>query len=83
MIFFQIHILEGAFKIESLNIEFKRIIFDEGYYSEDEYTFTIKVNFSTLGNNIEIQPQKPIFSFVVENSIRNLLGFHETILYGE
>ena len=70
----------GAHEIESLNIGIRRIIIDKGHYNEDEYPFMIKPNFSTLGSIIEISPQGPIISFVFEDSIRNLLGFHETIL---
>ena len=43
----------------------------------------IKPKFSTSGSIIEISPQGPIISFVFEDSIRSLLGFHETILYKE
>ena len=32
----------GAYEIESLKKEIKRIIIDKGHYSEDEYPFTIK-----------------------------------------
>ena len=78
--FIQITIPPGAYEIESLNDEIKRIIIDEGRYSENDYPFRIKPNFSTLGRIIEIQPQGLIFSFVFEDSIRNL-GFHETIIY--
>ena len=43
----------------------------------------MKPNFSRLGIIIEVSPQGPIFSFVFSDSIRNLLGFIETILYKE
>ena len=56
---------------------------DQQHYSEKENPFTIKPNFSTLGSNLEISPQGPINLFVFDNSIRILLGFHETILYKE
>ena len=59
------------------------IIIDEGHFCENEYPFTIKPNFSTLGSIIEISPQGPTISFVSDDSIRNLLGFHEAILYKE
>ena len=81
--FIQINIVPGAYEIENLHNEIKRIITDKGYYTEDEYLFTIKPNFSTLGSIIEISPTGPIISFVFEDSIRNLLGFNETILYKE
>ena len=73
----------GAYEIESLNNEIRRIIINKGYYSENNYPFTIKPNFSTLGSIIEISQTGPIISFAVEDSIRNLLGFDETILYNE
>ena len=60
-----------------MNVEIKKIIIDKGHYSENNYPFTIKPNFSTLGST------GPIISFVMENSIRNLLGFGETILYND
>ena len=64
-----------------MNNEFKRIIIDEKYFTESYYPFTIKPTFSTLGSITEIQPQGPIIGFVFDDSIRNLLGFHEIILY--
>ena len=48
--FNQITIPPGAYEIESLNIEVKRIIMDKGYHTKDENPFTIKPNFNTLGS---------------------------------
>ena len=45
--------------------------------------FEQKPNFSTLGSLIEVSPPGPIISFLFDDRIRNLLGFHETILYKE
>ena len=81
--FIQIRIPEGAYEIESLNDEIKRILIDKKYYTETTYPFTIKPNFSTLGSIITISPQGPIIGFVFEDSIGKLLGFGETILYEE
>ena len=81
--FIQIRIPEGAYEIESLNEEIKRIIIDNEYYTIESYPFTIKPNFSTLGSIVEIKPQGPIIGFVFDDSIGNLLGFDETILYEE
>ena len=81
--FIQITIPPGAYEIESLNNEIKRIIIDESYYSDSNYPFVIKPNFSTLGSIIEISHQGPIISFVFDRSIRSLLGFDETTLYNE
>ena len=66
-----------------MNDAVKRIVIDKGPYSEDEYPLTKKPKFSTLGSIIELSPQGPVISFVLNDSIRNLLGFHETILYKE
>ena len=81
--FTQISISQGAYEIECLNNEIKRIIIDEGHYSENNYQFNIKPNFSTLGSIVEIPQTGPIISFVVENNTGKLLGFDETILYNE
>ena len=81
--FTQISIPQGAYEIENLNFEIKRFIIDEGHYSENIYPFTIKPNFSTLRSIVEISQRGPIISSVMENSIGQLLGFDETILYNE
>ena len=79
--FFHVTIPHSAYEIESLNNEIKRIILAKVYYSEKDYPFTIKPNFTTLGSNIEISPQGPINGFIINNNIGNLLGFHETKLW--
>ena len=79
--FIQITIKPGAYEIESLNDEIIRIIIDQECYTESKYTFTNKPNFSILSSLLDISPQGPIIGFVFDGSIRNLLGFHETILY--
>ena len=81
--FIQITIPPGAYAIESLDIEYKRNIIDEGHYTEANYTFTIKPNFSSLDSIIEISPQGPIISFMFDDSIRDLLGFKARTLYEE
>ena len=70
-----------AYEMESLNNEIKRNIIDEGHFTKADYPFQIKPNFSTLGSITTIVPQRPIISFVFNDSIRNLSGFRETILY--
>ena len=72
-----------AYEQESLDAEVKGFIFDEGHFKEADYPFTLKPIFSTLGSIIEISPQGPIISFVFDDSIKNLLGFNETIIYKE
>ena len=81
--FIQNIIPPGAYELESLNKENKKIIIDKGHCTQKEYPFTIKPNFSNLGSVIEILQQGPIISFVFNDGIRNLLGFQETILYKE
>ena len=70
--FIKITIPPGAYEIESLNNEIKSIVIDEEHYTEANYHFTIKPNFSTLGSFIEISPQGPIISFMFDDSIRDL-----------
>ena len=81
--FIKITIPPGAYEIESLNNEIKRIIIDPEHYTEATYPFTIKPNFSTLGSIIEISTQGPIISFMFDDSIKNLLGFNARKLYEE
>ena len=61
--FVQIHIPTGSYKIKCLNIEIKRFIIDEGHFTETNYAFQIKPNFSTLGTIIEISTQGPLITF--------------------
>ena len=85
--FIKIKIPPGAYEIESLNDEMKRIIIDEEHFTESDYPFHIKPNLSTLGIIVEIRSLGPlqglIISFVFKDSIGKLLGFDETILYKE
>ena len=81
--FVQVTIPPGAYEIEALNNEIKRIIIDEEHYIEANYPFKIKPNFSTLGSIIEISPQGPIISFMFDDSIKDLLGLHAITLYEE
>ena len=79
----EITIRPGIYEIESLHHEIRRIIIDEGHYTEVEYPFFIKPDFNTLGSIIEISPQGPVISFVPEDSIGQLLGFAKTTIYEE
>ena len=81
--FVQITIPPGAYEIESLNNEIKRIIIDGGYYNELTYPFKIKPDFSTLGSIIEICTQGPVITIVPDDSIRELLGFNKITIFDE
>ena len=81
--FILITISPGAYELENLNNEIKRIIIDEEHYTEANYPFTIKPNFSTLGSIIEISTQRPVIPFVPDDSIRDLLGFDKTTIFEE
>ena len=81
--FIQIRIPEGAYEIESINNEVKRIILEKGYYTETDYPFRITPNFSTLGSIVEILSPGPLISFVFDDSIGTLLGFNEILLWGK
>ena len=73
----------SAYEIESLNNEIKRIIIDKEHYTEANYPFSIKPNFSTLGSIIEISTQGPVITFIPDDSIGNSLGFNKTTIFEE
>ena len=79
----QIGVPPGAYEMESLNNEIKRIIIDEVHYTEANYPITIKPIFSTLGSIMEKSPKGPIISFMFDDSIRDLLGFKARTIYEE
>ena len=81
--FIKITIPPGAYEIESLNNEIKRIIIDYEHFTETDYPFQIKPNFSTLGSIIEIITPGPQISFLPSDSIRDLLGFKPKLLHEE
>ena len=81
--FIQITIQHGAYEIGMLNKEIKSIFLDKEHYTEANYPFTIKQNFSALGSFIEISTQGPVITFVPDDSIRDLLGFSKTTIYEE
>ena len=81
--FITITIPPDPYEIEALNIEIRRIIIDEGHFTEDNHPFLIKPNFNTLGSIIEIFPTGPLISFIPNDSLRDLLGFNSTTLYEE
>ena len=82
-VFIQIIISPGAYAIDSLDDESKSVIIDEGHYTEANYPFRVKPNFSKLGSIVEISPKGPIIGFVFDDNIDNFLGFNETILRQE
>ena len=79
----QITIPPGAYELENLNNEIIRILIDEGHYTEINYPFTIKPNFSTLGSIVKLSPQGPVLTFVPDDSIRDLLGFNKSSIFEE
>ena len=74
--FIKITIPPGAYEIESLKKDVKRMVIDEGHFTRAKYPFTIKTIFSTLGSVIEISIQGPKISFTFDDSIKDLLGFN-------
>ena len=71
----------GAYEIESLDDEIKRIIFDDMHFTSENYPFKIKPNFSTLGSIIELSNQESAISFRPDDSIGSLLGFNKRTIY--
>ena len=72
-----ITIREGAYELNSLNDEFKRSNIKEGYFTEENYQFVIKPNFSTLGSLFEFKLSSigSQISFIPGDSPGDLLGF--------
>ena len=71
-----IFISPGAYEIESLNNDIKRIIIDEDHFTEENYPFIIKPNFTTLGSIVETSDPESAISFKPDDSIgSNKLGF--------
>ena len=81
--FMQITTRFGAYEIESLNDEIKRIIIDEGHYTEANYPFKIKPKFSTLGSIIETTDPESVILFKPNVSFGSLLGFNKRTIYEE
>ena len=81
--YIMITIPPGAYEIESLNDEIKRIIIDDEHFTEENYPFKIKANFSTLGSIIQISNQESAISFKTSDSIGFLLGFNKRTIYDE
>ena len=79
----QITIPPGAYKMGRLNKETRRIIFEEKRFTEADYPFTIKRSFSTIGYITQISSQGPIITFLIDDSIRNLLRYNSTTIYEE
>ena len=71
-----INLPPGAYEVENLNDQIKRIKIEDGYFTEAEYPFKIKPIHSTLCSTIEFFRQKPLISFISDDSIKDLLGFN-------
>ena len=79
----KVFIPPGAYEIESLDREIKRLIIDQEHYTAVIYPFKIKPNFSTLGSIIEISTQGPVITFIPDDSIGNCLEFDKTTKFEE
>ena len=80
--FSQTTIPPGAYELESLDGEIKRIIFKDGYFTKENYPCIIKANFSTLGSIKEIKPNffDTQVNFVLDDSIRDLLRLYSVVI---
>ena len=81
--YIMITIPPGAYEIESLDDQIKRIIIDDMHFNSENYPFQIKPIFSTLGSIIEISNQESATSFRPDDSIGSLLGFNKRTIYEE
>ena len=59
-----------------------RLVIDE-HFTESYYPFTFQPEFSTLSSIFEISKQKPFFSFLPNDCIRNVSGFKAVTLFEE
>ena len=66
-----------------MNNEIKRIIIEKGHYTNSDYPFRIKPNFSSLGIIVEIRSPGPMISFVFDDSVGILLRFNEILLWAK
>ena len=75
----------GAYQLENLDNEIKRIFIEQGQFTEDTSHFKFKPNFSTLGSIIEKTPYNPgsYIDFRPDDSLRDLLGFQPKVLSDE
>ena len=73
-----------AYELESLDDEIKRIGIIDGHFTEPNYPFKIKPNFSTFGSINEISDGiGRQIDFYPDDSIRDLLGFKPKTLNKE
>ena len=66
-----------------MNDEIKRNIIEKGHYTESNYQFRIKLNFSTLGCIVQLLTPGPMISFAFDASIGILQGFNELLLWAK
>ena len=81
--YIMITITPGAYEIESLDDEIKRIIINDKFFTEDTYPLVMKPNFSTLGSIVEISNEESAISFKPSDSVGSLLGFNKRTIYEE
>ena len=79
--FIKIVIPPGAYELENLNNEIKRIIIDEDHYTEENYPFLIRPNLTTQRSIIEIPNPGPVITFQPDDSLGQLLGFNRTTIF--
>ena len=73
--------LRGAYELEGLNEEIKRIIIREDYFTEANYPFEIQTSFSILDSSIKISSQGSLIRLRPHDNLKNSLGFDATTLY--
>ena len=83
IVFFQFTFQLGAYEIESLNNEIKRILIEAEHFTEAIYRFKNKPNSSTSGSVIEISKQEPLISFLPDDRMRVCLSFNAVTLNEE
>ena len=69
--------------METFNDDIKWIFIEEGRFSEADYLLTIKTNFRKLVTDIKFSTQEIMNSFILDDSIRGILGFNTDTLNEE
>ena len=79
--FIRITILRGAYELEFLYDEIRRINIEEGHFTEVDYPFTKKPILSTLRSFVEVSRQESLISFTPNDSIKDFLAFNPQTVY--
>ena len=70
---------KGAYELEAIDLEIKRLMVLNGDSDDETFPFSIKPNFTTQGSIIEVEDGWEV-DFTHGGTIRNILGFDARIV---